>query len=104
MSDPNIAISVCYEVVEERIKQDHKWGEQNHPDGTGGASNALISKQTRRNTDAAFQRGEGTWRHILQEEVWEAFAESDPKRLREELIQVAAVAVAWVEAIDRREA
>lgn len=29
-------------------------------------------------------------------------AEKDPVNLRAELIQVAAVAVAWVEAIDRR--
>jgi malonyl CoA-acyl carrier protein transacylase len=45
-----------------------------------------------------------TWEHILTEEHYEAMAEEDPTRLREELIQVAAVAVAWVEAIDRRHA
>ena len=33
--------------------------------------------------------------------VGEAFAESDPDKLRTELIQVAAVAVAWIESIDR---
>ena len=32
-----------------------------------------------------------------------ALAEVEPAKLREELIQVAAVAVAWIEAIDRRE-
>lgn len=32
----------------------------------------------------------------------EALAESDPARLRAELVQVAAVAVCWIEAIDRR--
>ena len=31
------------------------------------------------------------------------FAEHDPEQLRKELLQVAAVAVAWIEAIDRRE-
>ena len=35
------------------------------------------------------------------EEVAEAFEEHDPARLRSELVQVAAVAVAWVEKIDR---
>jgi hypothetical protein len=44
------------------------------------------------------------WLHILREEVAEAFAESDPAKLRAELVQVAAVAVNWVEAIDRRAA
>ena len=48
--------------------------------------------------------GEGTWADILREEYFEALAETDPARLRVELIQVAAVAVAWVEAIDRAEA
>lgn len=42
------------------------------------------------------------WLHILREEVAEAFAETDPVALRGELVQVAAVAVAWAEAIDRR--
>jgi hypothetical protein len=41
---------------------------------------------------------------ILREEVYEAFAEEDPAALRTELIQVAAVAATWVDAIDRRAA
>jgi hypothetical protein len=36
------------------------------------------------------------------EEVREAMAESDPAKLRVELVQVAAVSVAWIEALDRR--
>ncbi|HYF53037.1 MAG TPA: hypothetical protein VEA41_02135 [Salinarimonas sp.] len=43
-----------------------------------------------------------TYSQILAEEVAEALAESDPMLLRAELVQVAAVAVQWVEAIDRR--
>lgn len=35
------------------------------------------------------------------EEVYEALAESDENKLTEELIQVAAVCVAWVENITR---
>lgn len=55
----------------------------------------------------AHSRNEGgdgtvTWWHILREEVFEASAEVDPAKLREELIQVAAVAMKWIEAIDRR--
>jgi hypothetical protein len=42
-----------------------------------------------------------TWAHILTEEFYEALAEADPEKLREELVQVAAVAVAWVECLDR---
>ena len=42
-----------------------------------------------------------TWDGVLQEEVTEAQIEFDPAKLRVELLQVAAVAVQWVEAIDR---
>ena len=100
MSD---TLSVINEVNVERVRQDAKWGEQNHPDGTHATIPSLNrAEHAKKNCDAAFKRGAGTWLHILEEEVAEAFAESDPARLREELIQVAAVAVAWVEAIDRR--
>ena len=46
--------------------------------------------------------GDVTWVLIAVEEVCEAFAETDPAKLRTELIQAAAVLTAWVEAIDRR--
>lgn len=78
-------------VVMERAKQDAKWGEQNHPDLE--------------------------WFAILMEEVGEAAQcisevhinptdKSDEyyDLLEYELIQIAAVAVAWVECIRRREA
>lgn len=88
-------------VAIERGRQDSLWGEQNHLDGTNVnyALNAAIEKHF---TEAAASSGQLTWRHILVEEVYEALAETDPAKLREELIQVAAVAVSWVEAIDRR--
>lgn len=71
------------DVMQERVRQDRKWGEQNHP--------------------------EGIWLGILGEEYGEVakeIAESqarplDMSALREELVQTAAVAVAWIEAIDR---
>lgn len=116
--------TVLAEVAAERARQDAKWGEQNHPDGTGpeshplvvdGAKNDLIYPGPLRiavanrlavgftqSTDAAAREGSLTWRHILLEEVFEALAESDPAKLRRELIQLAAVATQWVEAIDRR--
>ena len=47
--------------------------------------------------------GTVTWWHILREEVFEAAAESDPQALRAELVQVAAVAMKMIDAIDRPE-
>ena len=73
---------VLNSVVEERERQDKKWGVQDHSD----------------------QR----WLAILVEELGEAAAEVithpgySERRLQYELVQVAAVALAWVESIDRR--
>ena len=53
---------------------------------------------------AATADGSVTFKDVLMEEVAEVFAESDPEKLRAELIQVAAVAVQWVEKIDRERA
>lgn len=83
-------MSVLNEVQAERERQDAKWGEQNHEpfrylailgEEVGESNNAAIE---------AFQWKVGTW---------------DAEKLveyRKELIQVAAVAVAMVECLDRK--
>lgn len=84
---PKQTIDVLSEIAAERAAQDEKWGQQNH--------------------DA------GTWLAILSEEVGEfskailekRFPGSQGKineaEIREELKQVAAVAVSMIEAFDR---
>jgi len=81
---------VVSDVVGERRRQDEKWGVQNHPNPT--------------------------WLTILAEEVGEAaqdtlendFAKNPLARavshitLRTELVRVAAVAIAWIQALDRK--
>lgn len=93
---------VLADVAAERVAQDVRFGMQVLPDGTGGEDAGAESEVARRSTDEAADLGALTWRHVLAEEVLEAFAESDPRRLRAELIQVAAVAVKWTQALDRR--
>lgn len=104
---------VLVEVKGERLRQEAKWGEQNHPNGTGdiwefcsgqhtGWAKDAADDARRRCQEASTKPWGDTYALILNEEVAEAFAEDDPALVREELIQVAAVAVAWVEAIDRR--
>ena len=105
-------MAVTQEIVEERTRQDAKWGEQNHPNGTGDDRHLLrdISRPTygticylaKNTTDHNAAIGNVSFADILVEEVFEALAEADPLRLRTELIQVAAVAAQWVEAIDRK--
>jgi NTP pyrophosphatase (non-canonical NTP hydrolase) len=73
------------EILKERKAQDAKWGEQNHDDKT--------------------------WLAILVEEVGELaqailhdeFGGRAAGTAREELVQVAAVAVQWLEVMGRRE-
>lgn len=88
-------------ITEERTRQIEKWGVQNHPDGTG-YDYEYLSDVHRRLCDGRHKRGDGTWADILLEEVYEALAESGPAKLREELVQVAAVAATWIDCIDRR--
>lgn len=122
MSYPTILPRSAYvleEVSQERVRQDEKWGEQNHPNGTGDDVPMLhgepipkpheqvaptmgsLAYTARRVTDKYAKNGALTYADILLEEVGEALAEHHPAALRAELIQVAAVAVAWVEKIDR---
>ena len=77
-------LEVLGDLMNERDRQDAKWGEQNHDD--------MI------------------WTAILGEEFGEAcqaalhdrFGGSHAGTLRDELVHVAAVTVQWIECIDRR--
>lgn len=72
-----IHFNVLDSITEERIRQDEKWGSQR-------------------------ELPSGTWYLILGEEFGEvgnAVLEGSPT-LRDELVQVAAVATAWIEALD----
>ncbi|MFF1946932.1 hypothetical protein ACFVWF_32865 [Rhodococcus qingshengii] len=96
-------LGVLPEIADERERQDERWGEQNHPDGTGPGF-AIDAKRARHSCNLAASLGLVSYRDILNEEVFEAFAESDPDKLRHELVQVAAVTVAWIEKLDRERA
>lgn len=82
-------------------------------DGTGPEVEWLhgtgvnLDLRTAEEIEAAFRHeyekhGFPDWMRLIREEVAEAFKESDPARLKEELIQVAALCVSWVESLDRR--
>ncbi|HWO60244.1 MAG TPA: hypothetical protein VNO31_09445 [Umezawaea sp.] len=117
MTTPETA-SVLAEIAAERAEQDAKWGQQNHPDRmpadypVGDTPSAELAAVHWKNTNAARvawmnERGvprdrNAAWDGILLEEVYEALAEEDLAKLRAELVQVAAVAAAWIASIDRR--
>lgn len=106
MSDVTYVIGrAVVDVLDERHRQDLKWGEQNHDDAIGhvGPSGGEDLEYIARHSMT--EHGP-TWAAILLEEVGEALQETGDRGslqgLRAELVQVAAVAVAWIEALDRR--
>lgn len=97
-----IGSRVIDDFVTERERQDAKHpGTVDFPDGTG-AIYSYLAKHARFACDVAASQGTCTWKNVLEEEVCEAFAESDPAKLRAELVQVMAVAGRWIETIDSR--
>lgn len=94
--------SVLAEVWNERAAQDAIFGQQDLPDGTGIVGDEDRANKARHVCDVMFEKGLGTFRDVFYEEVMEALAESDPVKLRAELIQAVAVGVKWIKAIDRR--
>lgn len=115
------------DVVAERLRQEVKWGEQNHPmvppdiESEARAHDAAPeffachvlgiddAKAARDECNREHRAGRGTYTHILIEEVSE-FIEACVKHgensdeARAEMVQVAAVALAMLEAIDRKRA
>lgn len=101
--------AILVEVLSERYRQFEKWGVQSHvdiwestADGIGEALECfrvMAARYKALNDDP----NPTDWTGILLEEVYEALEQiGHDANLREELVQVAAVAVAWIEAIDRR--
>jgi hypothetical protein len=84
MANRAAQFNVLRDVIEEREKQDKKWGEQNH--------------------------APAVWQNILMEEVGAAskavldyvFGSGSVEDYRAEMVQVAAVAIAAIESFDRR--
>lgn len=89
MSDGISMQIVLSEVAAERVRQDAKWGEQNHEPTEYLA--ILVEEVGEAAREAVEVRFGLPGRHRLRHRAM----------LRSELIQVAAVAVAMVEAIDR---
>ena len=101
-------------VREERARQFARYGTNDDlPDGSGPLTRWLLpytaeGAQTIEGDlredyeEYEEEAGAPTWVHLLREEMAEAFAEGDPQRLEEELIQVAALAVSWVESLRTR--
>lgn len=95
-------IGVLGEVAAELARAEAKFPDQHLPDGTGAPQWAGFRDAQREHTDSKLADGTVTWLDVVLEEAYEAFAETDPVLLRAELVQVAAMAVRWIEDIDGR--
>lgn len=112
-------------IEEERLRQDARWGEQNHPDvdrvltdRKGGCTSERMAEEygiptptrAKAECDAAARVGQCTWAHILVEEVAELVeaatlaqqGQGPESDVDAELVQTIAVLVAWREARARR--
>jgi predicted house-cleaning noncanonical NTP pyrophosphatase (MazG superfamily) len=96
-------------IDEERKKQDEKWGVQNHPmreksldimDSDPVPLKEVLENQRRHCRLRISIRK--NWFDILLEKVCETFLEEKPEKQREEMVQVAAVAVQIIEYLDRK--
>lgn len=107
--DPGATIDAARDAIAERVRQDVRWGQSNHPSLPAGVTHPCAffgiptADAARLFCETAFRTGTGSNAHILLEEVSEAIeAANDPAHLRAELVQVAAVALKWIEQIERR--
>lgn len=96
--------SILQEVSAERDRQEAKWGPQDWPicNKAGHSFYKQEAQYRKIACDINAKNGTLDFRQILNEEVAEVYAESDPIRQREELVHVAAVAVQMIEVIDKR--
>ena len=77
-------IEICNQILDERDQQDEKWGEQNHDDYR---YLAMLTEEV----------GE-----VAQAILHNEFGGKAKGMVRKELIQLAAVAVQWLETMERR--
>jgi hypothetical protein len=107
--------NVNAEVIAEREWQFSKWGPQTHPcldvdllaSGCSPEKVALFygipdEYSAKAAVEVAAETGALTWADIAIEELSEAVCAFDPHKRRVELVQLAAVIVAWIDDIDTR--
>jgi hypothetical protein len=102
----SIRAALFSRTLDERGRQDEKHGIQHWPLGNEGDTRkhyeSVAAFYRAKLTAARPEAGEVSWHDILMEEVAEVFAETDHRLVIEELIQVAAVALAIAEDVSLR--
>lgn len=113
---PAPMVNVIIDLVRRREAQEERYGHLNDllVDGTGPDVQWLpagvefnaqqIQQWFRRDYEAQFDEEARlpSWMHLVREEIAEAFEQSDPERLEDELLDVAALCVSWIERLRKR--
>jgi hypothetical protein len=94
---------VLEDLAQERRAQFQQWGEQTIPFGSGSYVFKLMCEHYQSTCQANADAGTVTFADVLLEEVFEALAESDPLKLKDELIDAGAVIVQWIELINKQQ-
>lgn len=98
-----VACGILADVAKARWAAEMKHGKatlSRRPDGTGGSGMPGLLKAAR----ALAEHPRAGWADLLYEEVLEAAVETEPAKLRAELIDVIVVAIRWVSNLDARPA
>ena len=104
--------NIYNDIAIERNRQLAKWGDQNHPSviRTHAYSDQCrqygipSERAAKLLCESAAKQGKVTWAHIALEEFAEALTASTEAKRKEELVQLAAVIVAWIDCIERKKA
>lgn len=110
----SLARAILSDIADEQVRQLDKWGVQHHQDTPIGSDGLSVFEllhipaveMAKATTDDLHRTAQETWADILLEEFCEAVEaaqEESAEHLREELVQVAAVAASWIRDIDTRE-
>ena len=109
MDQQELRNQILSDINSERERQDIKWGIQTHPsvmypdpENNFSLYGILSEEKSRNLNEEAFSEGRGTWSHIALEEFAESIGCTNEKDREGELIQLAAVIVAWIEDLRKR--
>lgn len=103
-TDKDAASRVLGDVLLEFARLDAIQGEHDRRNGTSLHDYGNQADQAATSARRARRKGKLTWRHVLAEHYWGALAQTNNGQLRRALISLAAHALLWAAALDRRPA
>lgn len=100
---------IIEEILKEKERQVSIWGEQNHlsvyenykESDCEDKYGIVIEENAKFLCEDAVNKKELTWAHIAVEELSEVINAKNEKDRREEIIQLCAVLVSWIESLER---